>query len=107
MNNLPAEVIKIGDVQGFDVAILKINTTFLASSLNLRILDGKEGKKLEVKIPGYYLFGRNNAHRLQSIIGKMIVEVDGEKALQIIGNVIEKVAVGKLEIKKRNSSFRL
>ena len=33
----------------------------------------------------------------------MIVEVDGEKALQIIGNVIEKVAVGKLEIKKRNS----
>ena len=37
----------------------------------------------------------------------MIVEVDGEKALQIIGNVIEKVAVGKLEIKKRNSSFRL
>lgn len=100
VNNLPAEVIKIGDVQGFDVAILKINTTFPASSLNLRILDGKEGKKLEVRIPGYYLFGRNNAHRLQSIIGKMIVEVDGHKAIQIIENVTEKVAVGKLEIKK-------
>ena len=107
VNNLPAEVIKIGDVQGFDVAILKINTTFSASSLNLRILDGKEGKKLEVKIPGYYLFGQNNALRRQTIRGKMIVEVDGEKALQIIENVTEKVAVGKLEIKKRNSSFRL
>jgi ABC-type branched-subunit amino acid transport system substrate-binding protein len=100
VNKLPAEVIKIGDVQGFDVAILKINTTFSASSLNLRILDGKEGKKLEVKIPGYYLFGQNNALRRQTIRGKMIVEVDGEKALQIIGNVIEKVAVGKLEIEK-------
>ena len=107
VNDLPAEVIKIGDVQGFDVAILKINTTFSASSLNLRILDGKEGKKLEVKIPGYYLFGQNNALRRQTIRGKMIVEVDGEKALQIIENVTEKVAVGKLEIKKRNSSFRL
>ena len=104
VNKRPAEVIKIGDVQGFDVAILKINTTFSASSLNLRILDGKEGKKLEVKIPGYYLYGGTKAYTIR---GKMIVEVDGEKALQIIGNVIEKVAVGKLEIKKRNSSFRL
>ncbi|MCL2935290.1 MAG: trypsin-like peptidase domain-containing protein [Trichodesmium sp. MAG_R02] len=100
VNKLPAEVIKIGDVQGFDVAILKINTTFSASSLNLRILDGKEGKKLEVKIPGYYLFGQNNAFRHQTIRGKMIVEVDGHKAIQIIENVTEKVAVGKLEIKK-------
>ena len=107
VNNLPAEVIKIGDVQGFDVAILKINTTFSASSLNLRILDGKEGKKLEVKIPGYYLYGGNKAYSNETIRGKMIVEVDGHKAIQIIENVTEKVAVGKLEIKKRNSSFRL
>ncbi|MDE5087071.1 MAG: trypsin-like peptidase domain-containing protein, partial [Trichodesmium sp. St16_bin2-tuft] len=100
VNKLPAEVIKIGDVQGFDVAILKINTTFSASSLNLRILDGKEGKKLEVKIPGYYLFAQNHVHYSETIRGKMIVEVDGHKAIQIIENVTEKVAVGKLEIKK-------
>ncbi|MDE5109551.1 MAG: ABC transporter substrate-binding protein, partial [Trichodesmium sp. St17_bin3_1_1] len=87
-------------VQGFDVAILKINTTFSASSLNLRILDGKEGKKLEVKIPGYYLYGGTKAYRHKTIRGKMIVEVDGHKAIQIIENVTEKVAVGKLEIKK-------
>lgn len=97
VNDLPAEVIKIGDVQGFDVAILKINTTFSASSLNLRILDGKEGKKLEVQITGYYLYGGTKAYTIR---GKMIVEVDGHKAIQIIENVTEKVAVGKLEIKK-------
>ena len=36
VNDLPAEVIKIGDVQGLDLAILKINTTFSASSLKLK-----------------------------------------------------------------------
>lgn len=36
VNNLPAEVIKIGDVQGLDLAILKINTTFSASRMKLK-----------------------------------------------------------------------
>ncbi|MCL2923395.1 MAG: trypsin-like peptidase domain-containing protein [Trichodesmium sp. MAG_R04] len=100
VNGSRAEVIKIGDVQGLDLAILKINTTFSASSLDLMILYGKQEKKLEVNIPGCYLFGEDHALSRKTIKGKMIVEANGEKALQIIENVTEKVAVGKLEIKK-------
>jgi len=100
VNNMPAEVIKIGDVQGFDLAVLKVNKTFSVPSLNLMILYGEEEKKLEVKIPGYYLWGENKALRRQTIKGEMIVEVDGERAFQLIENMPEDVAVEKLEIKK-------
>ena len=100
VNNIPAEVIKIGDVQGFDLAILKVNKNFSLPSLNLMILYGEEEKKLEVKIPGFYLWSQNNALRRQTIKGEMIVEVDGERAFQLIENMPEDVAVEKLEIKK-------
>ena len=50
VNNIPAEVIKIGDVQGFDLAVLKVNKTFSAPSLNLMILYGEEEKKLDSKL---------------------------------------------------------
>ena len=100
VNNIPAEVIKIGDVQGFDLAILKVNKNFSLPSLNLMILYGEEEKKLEVKIPGFYLWSQNNALRRQTIKGEMIVEVDGERAFQLIEDMPEDVAVEKLEIKK-------
>ena len=93
VNNIPAEVIKIGDVQGFDLAILKVNKNFSLPSLNLMILYGEEEKKLEVKIPGFYLWSQNNALRRQTIKGEMIVEVDGERAFQLIENMPEDVAV--------------
>ena len=38
VNNIPAEVIKIGDIQGFDLAVLKVNESFSAPSLSLMIL---------------------------------------------------------------------
>jgi formylglycine-generating enzyme required for sulfatase activity len=100
VNNIPAEVIKIGDVQGFDLAVLKVNKTFSAPSLNLMILYGEEEKKLKVKIPGYYFFSQNHALRHETIKGEMVVEVDGERAFQLIENIPEYVAVEKLEMEK-------
>ena len=64
------------------------------------ILYGEEEKNLPVKIPGYYLWGQNNALRRQTIKGRMTVEVDGERAFQLIENMPEDVAVEKLEIEK-------
>mgnify|MGYP001049037904 FL=1 len=100
VNNIPAEVIKIGDVQGFDLAVLKVNKTFSAPSLNLMILYGEEEKKLKVKIPGYYFFSQNHALRHETIKGEMVVEVDGERAFQLIENIPEYVAVEKLQMEK-------
>ena len=48
---------KIGDVQGFDLAVLKVNNTSSSPSLNLMTLYGEKEKKLGVKIYAYYLFG--------------------------------------------------
>ena len=102
VNNIPAEVIKIGDIQGFDLAVLKVNESFSDPSLSLMILYGEEEKNLLVKIPGYYLWGQNNALCRQTIKGRMTVEVDGERAFQLIENMPEDVAVEKLEIEKES-----
>ena len=64
------------------------------------ILDGEEERSFQIKIPGYYLWGENKALRRKTIKGIMTVEVDGERAFQIIENLPEEVAVGKLKIDK-------
>ena len=96
VNDIPVELVEIGDAQGFDLAILKVKYIF--PPLTLMILYGEQERSFEIKIPGNFLMGENKARRRQIITGIMMV--DGETALQTIDNKEEEVAVGKLKIDK-------
>ncbi|MGD1699848.1 trypsin-like peptidase domain-containing protein, partial [Dapis sp. BLCC M229] len=100
VNNIPVELVEIGNAQGFDLAVLKVKDIFPVPPLKLMILYGEQERSFEIKIPGYYLWGQNNARRRRTIKGKMMVEVDGERAFQIIEYMPEEVAVGKLQIEQ-------
>ncbi|MDJ0555578.1 MAG: trypsin-like peptidase domain-containing protein [Microcoleaceae cyanobacterium MO_207.B10] len=100
VNNIPVEVVAVGNVKGFDLAVLRVKQLLPIPILRLMILDEEEERSFEIKIPGYYLWSQNNARRRRTIKGIMTVEVDGERAFQIIENLPEEVAVGKLKIEK-------
>ncbi len=96
VNDIPVELVEIGDAQGFDLAILKVKYIF--PPLTLMILYGEQERSFEIKIPGNFLMGENKARRRQIITGIMML--DGETALQTIDNKEEEVTVGKLKIDK-------
>ncbi|OZH51432.1 hypothetical protein AFK68_31040 [Hydrocoleum sp. CS-953] len=89
VNDIPVELLEIGDPQGFDLAILKVKYIF--PPLTLMILYGEQERSFEIKIPGNFLMGENKARRRQIITGIMMV--DGETALQTIDNKEEEVTV--------------
>ncbi|NEN92954.1 MAG: SUMF1/EgtB/PvdO family nonheme iron enzyme [Okeania sp. SIO3H1] len=98
VNNISAEVVAIGDTQGFDLAVLRVKELLSVLPLGLIILPGELEISLKISIPGYFLWGENKVRRRKTIKGIMMVEAGEEKAFQIIKNVGEEVAIGKLKI---------
>ncbi|NER03143.1 MAG: SUMF1/EgtB/PvdO family nonheme iron enzyme [Okeania sp. SIO3C4] len=98
VNNISAEVVAIGDTQGFDLAVLRVKELLSVLPLGLMILPEEPEISLKISIPGYFLWGENKVRRRKTIKGIMMVEAGEEKAFQIIKNVGEEVAIGKLKI---------
>ncbi|NEO56616.1 MAG: SUMF1/EgtB/PvdO family nonheme iron enzyme [Okeania sp. SIO3B5] len=98
VNNISAEVVAIGDTQGFDLAVLRVQELLSVLPLRLKILPEEQEISLKISIPGYFLWGENKVRRRKTIKGIMMVEVGEEKAFHIIKNVGEEVAIGKLKI---------
>nr|WP_293165125.1 trypsin-like peptidase domain-containing protein [Okeania sp. SIO2C9] len=98
VNNISAEVVAIGDTQGFDLAVLRVKELLSVLPLGLMILPEEPEISLKISIPGYFLWGENKVRRRKTIKGIMMVEAAEEKAFQIIKNVGEEVAIGKLKI---------
>jgi hypothetical protein len=100
VNNFPVEVLAVGNIKGFDLAVLRIKQLLSIPILRLMALDGEQEISFKIKVPGFFLWGENKALRRKTIKGIMTVEVDGERAFQIIENLPEEAAIGKLKIDK-------
>ncbi|MEM1170907.1 MAG: SUMF1/EgtB/PvdO family nonheme iron enzyme [Cyanobacteria bacterium P01_H01_bin.35] len=100
VNNISAEVVALGDIKGFDLAVLRVKQLLPIPILRLMILDGEQDISFKIKIPGFFLWGENKVLHRKTIKGIMTVEVDGARVFQIIENLPEEVAVGKLKIDK-------
>ena len=53
----PVEVVAIGDIQGFDLAVLKVKDILSIPLLQLMILSEEEEINYYINIPGNYLYG--------------------------------------------------
>ncbi|NEP03887.1 MAG: trypsin-like peptidase domain-containing protein [Okeania sp. SIO2G4] len=56
VNNISAEVVAIGDTQGFDLAVLRVKELLSVLPLGLMILLGELEISLKISIPGYFLW---------------------------------------------------
>ena len=95
VNNIPAEVVAIGNKSGFDLAVLRAVLPSDIRLLKLRILERAKGSK--IKILGYYFYGELKRHSAEEIEGEV-----GEKTFltQSIEGSVEQVTAWKLRITK-------
>ncbi|MGD1806972.1 GUN4 domain-containing protein [Dapis sp. BLCC M126] len=88
---IPAVIIAIGNTQGFDFAVLRIEANLDIPLLKLKSLEKAENRKFQ--IPGYYLYAEEKKIRLQTIEG-----VFGKKSFLTQNN--QKVIAWELLINK-------
>ncbi|MGB3513241.1 MAG: GUN4 domain-containing protein [Microcoleaceae cyanobacterium] len=95
VNKIPAEVVAIGNKNGFDLAVLRVRGLLDIPQWKLRIL--AKAKGIRIKILGYYLFGESKTLSSEEIKGEV-----GEKnfVTQSIEGSIEQVIAWKLKITK-------
>ncbi|NES78660.1 MULTISPECIES: trypsin-like peptidase domain-containing protein [Okeania] len=67
VNNIPAEIVAIGDVKSFDLAVLRVEGLLHIPLLQLICLS--EAKERSFQIAGNYLYGEENKRRLEIISG--------------------------------------
>ncbi|KKD39293.1 S1 family peptidase [Limnoraphis robusta] len=97
VNGIPAKVLALGDVQGFDLAILQAEGLSNLPLLHLITLSGEE--KRTIKIAGYYLYSGNKQHSCKTIEG--ICSETGE-VVQLIEKSLERAAVLELRMSQEN-----
>ncbi|NET42905.1 GUN4 domain-containing protein [Okeania sp. SIO2B3] len=68
VNNIPAEVVATGDVNGFDLAVLQVE------KLNVRLfqlISLSEAENQKFRIAGHYLYGENKNVMLETVDGTL------------------------------------
>lgn len=58
-NDIPVYVVAIGDIQGFDLAVLRIKGLLNFPLLKLTLLSRKKETICQINIPGHYLYSED------------------------------------------------
>ncbi len=91
-NDIPVEVVAIGNVWGFDLAVLKVKDILSIPLLQLMILSDEEECNYQINIPGHYLY----THKIPEF--KLITGILSQRSKVI--QFQEKVVVWELKIEK-------
>ncbi|MCL2939418.1 MAG: serine protease [Trichodesmium sp. MAG_R02] len=91
-NDIPAEVVAIGNIHGFDLAVLKVKDILSLPLLELMILSEEKKINYHINIPGNYLY-TNKIPEFKPITGRISQR---SKVIQFQ----EKVVVWELKIEK-------
>ena len=91
-NDIPVEVVAIGNVWGFDLAVLKVKDILSIPLLQLMILSDEEECNYQINIPGHYLY----THKIPEF--KLITGILSPRSKVI--QFQEKVVVWELKIEK-------
>ncbi|NES65994.1 MAG: hypothetical protein F6K24_12400 [Okeania sp. SIO2D1] len=89
VNSMPAKVIGIGDITGFDLAVLQVEN--LNNISPFQLINLSQGKNRKFQIAGYYLYAGENKRILQNLDGVL-----GKKSFLTQNN--QKVIAWKLLI---------
>ncbi|MGD1701381.1 trypsin-like peptidase domain-containing protein [Dapis sp. BLCC M229] len=92
-NDIPVDVVAIGNIQGFDLAVLKVKDILTIPLLQLMILSEEEEINYQINIPGHYLYSDNKIPEFKPITG---IISQRSKVIQFQ----EKVVVWELKIEK-------
>ncbi|MGB3514242.1 MAG: trypsin-like peptidase domain-containing protein, partial [Microcoleaceae cyanobacterium] len=95
VNSIPAKVVGIGDITGFDLAVLRVEN--LKDILPLQLINLSQGENRKFQIAGHYLYGEEKKRSLQIVDGVL-----GKKSFLTQNN--QKVIAWKLLI---NQGYRL
>ncbi|NEQ41018.1 MAG: trypsin-like peptidase domain-containing protein [Okeania sp. SIO3I5] len=95
VNNILAEIVAIGDIRGFDLAVLQVRKLDHIPLLKLTIFSSQIEKDLNIKIWGNYLYGEEKKILFQPVEG--IIEMS--KKIKVIQSG-EKVTFWKLQIQE-------
>ncbi|MGB3507896.1 MAG: trypsin-like peptidase domain-containing protein [Microcoleaceae cyanobacterium] len=68
-NDIPVEVVAIGNIHNFDLAVLRIKGPLNFPLLKLRILSGNKETSCQINIPGNYLYSEDKIPECQIITG--------------------------------------
>ncbi|NEP80273.1 MAG: trypsin-like peptidase domain-containing protein [Okeania sp. SIO3B3] len=92
-NDIPVDVVAIGSIQDFDLAVLRIKGLLNFPLLKLRVLSKEKETICPINIPGHYLYSEDKIPECQTITGTIYER----------GKVIkyqEKVVVWELKIEE-------
>jgi len=95
VDNIPAEIVAIGDIRGFDLAVLRVKRLDHIPLLKLTILSPETEKDLNIKICGNYLYAEEKKILRETVEG--IIETS--KKIKVI-QFAEKVTFWKLQIQQ-------
>ena len=95
VNNIPAEIVAIGDIRGFDLAVLRVAELDHIPLLKLTILSPQTEKDLNIKICGNYFYSGGNKIFRETVEG--IIETSQKiKVIQFT----EQATIWKLQLQK-------
>ncbi|NET43364.1 serine protease [Okeania sp. SIO2B3] len=95
VNNIPAEIVAIGDIRNFDLAVLRVAEIDHIPLLKLTILSSQTEKNLNIKICGNYLYGEEKKMLRQTVEGM----IETSQKTMVVQST-EKATVWKLQIQK-------